>query len=676
MRKVIFTLTLALTALFSTAQTIAGSSITTTAASYYVGASTPASTTVSFSNTGSNFGSGNTMTAYLMLNGVQVGTAIGTRTNCTNCSSVTGVLIPVGTPAGSYTVNLTSSSPAATYAGTNTLTIITPTWTGTTSATWTTAGNWQSSANANSTTVGGVCSAIVSSATNNPSITTAGQQLKNLTINASGNLTIATGASLTVNGDLTIASGGTITVTGTGSLTVTGNVVNNGTITGTGTSFTFGGNVSGSGSFPAAGVTLNGVSKTIAGTFTTLKLNAAGAFSLSGATTVTTLNLAIAGATLDLNGNNLTVTTFQQNGTAMSSVSSTDAFITSNGMANDHSGGNLIVRAVNGSKIIPIGISGSYSPVTISNTSGYDWWIQVQNGFSGFPATNSSSAYQNVWNISPFTTGTSTKETNPTAADLTFAYPDAAWNTGNASAVKIYHYNATGTGWAFGWNPATSTEFSPALSNSLRSLTLTGWNQFSPFAVARVGQTLPVSFLSFNGKRLGNRNLLNWATATEKNNRGFEIQRSNDGVSYAAIGFVKSTASNGSSTSDLIYSFEDLTTADRSYYRLRQVDVDNKSSFSKIVKLSLHSGDENSISGLYPNPANNQITAQVEATSKGAVLLTIVDGLGRPVMTRSATVVNGANTINIPVSSLSRGRYTLQVTYSDQTVSTTSFIKQ
>ena len=69
--------------------------------------------------------------------------------------------------------------------------------------------------------------------------------------------------------------------------------------------------------------------------------------------------------------------------------------------------------------------------------------------------------------------------------------------------------------------------------------------------------TLPVTLLSFRGYKDGSRNQLRWTTTTELNNRGFEVQRSTDGINYSVIGFVNSIALFGNSSSDLDYTFTD-----------------------------------------------------------------------------------------------------------------------
>ena len=90
--------------------------------------------------------------------------------------------------------------------------------------------------------------------------------------------------------------------------------------------------------------------------------------------------------------------------------------------------------------------------------------------------------------------------------------------------------------------------------------------------------------LYFSGKTVNKTNVLTWATATEQNNSGFEVERSTDGTSFIKIGLVHGA---GNSTSQKEYSFTDSRViANRTtYYRLKQIDLDNQFEYSNIISL-------------------------------------------------------------------------------------------
>jgi hypothetical protein len=76
--------------------------------------------------------------------------------------------------------------------------------------------------------------------------------------------------------------------------------------------------------------------------------------------------------------------------------------------------------------------------------------------------------------------------------------------------------------------------------------------------------------------------LLSWQTATEKNNAGFDIERSTDSTAFSKIGRVKG---NGTTTQSHSYTFTDKTASGTVYYRLKQTDYDGSATYSSTVEV-------------------------------------------------------------------------------------------
>jgi hypothetical protein len=94
--------------------------------------------------------------------------------------------------------------------------------------------------------------------------------------------------------------------------------------------------------------------------------------------------------------------------------------------------------------------------------------------------------------------------------------------------------------------------------------------------------TLPVNFKSFTAARNHSNVLLKWETASEQNSNGFAIERNIRGT-WEQIAFVPSQAQGGNSNSLLSYFYSDLNNVNGiSQYRVRQVDLDAKSTYSEI----------------------------------------------------------------------------------------------
>src|SRR4051812_27862818 len=98
-----------------------------------------------------------------------------------------------------------------------------------------------------------------------------------------------------------------------------------------------------------------------------------------------------------------------------------------------------------------------------------------------------------------------------------------------------------------------------------------------------------VELISFKAEKASENVILNWSTASEKNNDYFVVERSTDGIHFEPIGTVKG---NGTSNQINYYTFEDHSfNSGILYYRLKQVDLDNKYEYSKIKAVNVEPAD-------------------------------------------------------------------------------------
>ena len=137
---------------------------------------------------------------------------------------------------------------------------------------------------------------------------------------------------------------------------------------------------------------------------------------------------------------------------------------------------------------------------------------------------------------------------------------------------------------------------------------------------------VPVQLLYLRGKANGSRNELSWATATEINSDYFSVERSVDLREFAEVGKVRSA---GNSRQKLEYSFtDDAPLPGVNYYRLKQIDRDGTSEFSKIVAINSQNADAKFV--IYPNPSDGEnIRLQFSNLSLDGVRL--IDLLGQEI---------------------------------------------
>lgn len=177
--------------------------------------------------------------------------------------------------------------------------------------------------------------------------------------------------------------------------------------------------------------------------------------------------------------------------------------------------------------------------------------------------------------------------------------------------------------------------------------------------------TLPVSILNFKGAVVNNQPVLSWSTATEFNDKGFAIERSKDGKIFTQIGFVNGA---GSTTQRKDYSYTDASSGDigvaTCYYRLKQIDLDGKTSYSNVIPLSLKNALDWKI---YPNPVKDKITIALNLTTDTKVNVQVISKDGRLLLnTDKGTLPQGEQEINLNMQNIASGSYFVRVTAGDK----------
>ncbi len=185
-------------------------------------------------------------------------------------------------------------------------------------------------------------------------------------------------------------------------------------------------------------------------------------------------------------------------------------------------------------------------------------------------------------------------------------------------------------------------------------------NNFYIGSIDAVNSPLPIELLTFTVIPINKKEVLvDWSTATEKNNDYFEIEKTIDGINYE---FVGKQNGNGNSNTKNSYSLIDhQPKKGLSYYRLKQVDLNGDLSYSPLAAVNLGAADEISYS-LYPNPNKGEFT--IVGNVEGGEL-SIYNVVGQKVEYRINSKTNSS--ITIDCFGLSSGIYFINMKLGSET---------
>lgn len=209
------------------------------------------------------------------------------------------------------------------------------------------------------------------------------------------------------------------------------------------------------------------------------------------------------------------------------------------------------------------------------------------------------------------------------------------WGT---KEFRLAYQPGTGSpGIRISWNfPANVTGvLQDILGGAIINVPMTGTNFFDVTPaldrlkmIITYDSTVAVELSSFLATVNGNSVVLNWRTASEINNRGFEVERKSLNSGWVNIGFVEGV---GNSTSVVFYSFlDENVTGTSSKYRLKQLDFDGSFDYSKEVEVDLNVKDFNLYQN-YPNPFNPATKISWQSPIDSWQTLKVYDVLGNEV---------------------------------------------
>jgi hypothetical protein len=200
------------------------------------------------------------------------------------------------------------------------------------------------------------------------------------------------------------------------------------------------------------------------------------------------------------------------------------------------------------------------------------------------------------------------------------------------------------------------------------------WNFGNNFPVF-ISSQIPVELISFSAVSGREGIRLEWQTATESNNKGFEIERhvmsnehgvvSNENSKWDVIEYV---IGNGTTTEYKSYSFTDFKTSAGKYrYRLKQIDFDGMFEYSGVVEAEIFSPSEFALQQNYPNPFNPETFISFNIPDEGYAELKIHNLNGELVdVLLTETISPGNHSKKWDASSFSSGVYFYTLVFENQ----------
>jgi len=189
---------------------------------------------------------------------------------------------------------------------------------------------------------------------------------------------------------------------------------------------------------------------------------------------------------------------------------------------------------------------------------------------------------------------------------------------------------------------------------------LMGWGIINTLDAIELIPVL-VELTLFSGSYVNGSVQLEWQTASETNNFGFEVQKRYDNTSYEKIGFIPG---NGTTTNGMHYSFNDNDLfAGRIFYRLKQIDFDGGFAFSDEIFVEITSLSGYQLFQNYPNPFNPNTTIKYSVPLQSKIKIVLYDIIGNKISTLFDGIrQSGIHEINLIADNLSSGVYFVLMT--------------
>ena len=288
------------------------------------------------------------------------------------------------------------------------------------------------------------------------------------------------------------------------------------------------------------------------------------------------------------------------------------------------------------------------------------WWnindMCTEDGANRFDHVSNAE----YWDIT--TTATLTNVTFRAVAATDVHFNDTSINEYNPEVIKFALYNGC---WKNVEGSASVNGSHSDLSVGNVTISATGRAPYKgTFGSLDENTVLPIELTSFTATCDGRSTLVEWTTATERNNDYFSLERSDDAINFTEIARV---AGAGNSIEPIDYAYTDYGIhGGDNYYRLVQVDYDGTRTTSEIIVTNcVETAEGEPDVQAYPNPFNDELTVVLDNFGNRAATIEVYDMLGKLIYTNKIAAPQNTYETILNLSNLPPAAYTVRVSTTD-----------
>lgn len=231
-------------------------------------------------------------------------------------------------------------------------------------------------------------------------------------------------------------------------------------------------------------------------------------------------------------------------------------------------------------------------------------------------------------------------------------------NPSNIALYKRASNSGSGDAWTYMGGASAANATTGVITFTTFTPDFTSFSQLLPGTVNSGTSGLPVTLGSFEAVRQdNNRVLVRWETISERDNAGFEVQKSENGTDYKILGFVDGA---GNSNQKRNYQFVDAQASRSAYYRLKQIDSNGEFRYSPVKFVQ---GVDVQTLRVFPNPFTHELTLDFggKGTTQLPVYVELYTAQGTRTLQYRGKLNEVQNAINQHVGTLGQGVYVLRV---------------